>query len=339
MTRSLLSIAASLALVFASASAAAHVRFVTPTPRHPTPNREDNTIKTAPCGVENDSRTTDESRITVYEPGETITVEFNETIDHPGFFRISFDDDGQDAFQAPLARSEVMATPVLPVLLDDIDDHGPGGYSVEVTLPNVECENCTLQLIQVMSGDQSWTKDDIYYTCADIALRSSGSGAGAGGNGGVGGVAGGGAGGAGAAGMSGTAGAPPEGGAGFGGMTAGTGGVSAGMSGGGNAGTGGVAAAGSSSGGAASGGAASGGAGGASSGGSAGMLGAGGTSGGAAGSAGIAGSGAAGTAATDAPVAEEPGCSCRTGSSGHGARSLSLIAAALAVLALRRRRR
>ena len=212
MTRSLLSIAASTALVLASASAAAHVRFITPTPRHPTPQREDNTIKTAPCGVANDSRTTDETRVTVYEPGETITVEFDETIDHPGFYRISFDDDGQDAFVAPLSRSAVMDTPVLPVLLDDIEDHGPGGYSVEVTLPNIECENCTLQLIQVMSSGQSWAADDIYYTCADIALRASGSGSG--GNGGDGGVAGSASAGAGVGGMAGSGAGAPAGGAG-----------------------------------------------------------------------------------------------------------------------------
>jgi MYXO-CTERM domain-containing protein len=335
MTRSLLSIAASTALVLVSAHAAAHVRLVTPTPRHPTPDREDDTIKTAPCGVANDERTTDETRITVYEPGETITVEFNETIDHPGFYRVSFDDDGQDAFDAPMSRSEVMATPALPVLLDDIEDHGPGGYSVEVTLPNVECENCTLQVIQVMSSGQSWGADDIYYTCADIAIRASSTGSG--GMGGMGGVAGAASGGAGMSGMSGSgAGAPPAGAGGSGGMNAGAGGVSAGMSGGGNAATGGVASGGGGAGGAAQGGSA-----GSvmSSGGAAGALGGGGTGGAAAGAAGSATSGTSGTGATDAPAAEEAGCGCRTAPRRHGAHSLSLLASALGLLALRRRRR
>lgn len=332
MTRSLFSIAVSAALVLVSTGAAAHVRFVTPPPRHPTPDREDNTIKTAPCGVENDERTNDETRITEYEPGETITIEFAETIDHPGFFRVSFDDDGQDAFDAPLSRSDVLPNPMLPVLLDDIEDHGIGGYSVRVTLPDIECDNCTLQLIQVMSSAQTWTADEIYYTCADIVLRSSGAG-GSSGTGGMGGVAGSASAGAGAGGMAG-AGAPPMGGAGSGG--AGSGGVSAGSSGtSGGAGS----SAGMTSGGAPSGGAgSSAGAGASGSSAMAGTTGAGGGGGvNAAGSAGAnAGGATGGSPAAADPASEEAGCGCRTAPAGGGARSLSLVLAALAFLGRRR---
>jgi hypothetical protein len=337
MTRSRFSIAACLALSFTTTGALAHVRFISPTPRHPTPAQgEDNTIKTAPCGVANDERTTDESRITVFEPGETITIEFAETIDHPGFYRVSFDDDGQDAFDTPLSRSEVQETPTLPVLLDDIDDQNGGGYSVDVTLPNIECENCTLQLIQVMSSEQSWNANDVYYTCADIALRGTGGSAG---NGGVGGMAGGaGIGGAGAGGMQ--AGAPPVAGAGSGGASAGAGGVSAGS--GGMSGTGGSA----PMGGASSGGMSAGGSTGTAGGGAAGTTGTAGTAGStAAGGAPTAGAGGApGTAGaagtrTDTPAEEEPGCGISTAPITGGARSLSLLAAALLLLGRRRTRR
>jgi MYXO-CTERM domain-containing protein len=342
MTRSRFSIAAScLALLCTSSGALAHVRFVSPTPRHPTPSQgEDENIKTAPCGVANDERTTDESRVTVFEPGETITVTFAETIDHPGFYRISFDDDGQDAFDAPLSRSEVQANPTLPVLLDDIDDQNGGGYMVDVTLPNVECENCTLQLIQVMSSGQSWAADDIYYTCADIALRATGGSAG---NGGVGGMAGGaGIGGAGVGGMQ--AGAPPVAGAGSGGVSAGAGGVSAGTGGmsgiGGSVPMGGMSAGGMSAGGSA----------GTAGGGAAGTLGAGGAGAGAGGitAAGGAPSAGAGAAPGTAGVAgtqvaatpeEEAGCGCSTAPTSGGARALSLLAAALLLLSRRRTRR
>src|SRR5687767_10244805 len=93
------------ALGFASAMlapsvASAHVRLEYPTPRYAPMGNDDMNIKTGPCGRENDSRTTDMNRITVLEAGATIEIQFSETIDHPGFYRISFDEDGQDAFVA-----------------------------------------------------------------------------------------------------------------------------------------------------------------------------------------------------------------------------------------------
>src|SRR5687767_5344915 len=47
-----------------------------------------------------------------------------------------------------------------------------------ITLPNMTCENCTLQLIQLMTDKPPYTvdatSDDIYFQCADIALRGPG---------------------------------------------------------------------------------------------------------------------------------------------------------------------
>lgn len=44
--------------------------------------------------------------------------------------------------------------------------------TIEVSLPDVECEHCTLQVIQVMYDKKpiSVGGNDIYYHCADIAL-------------------------------------------------------------------------------------------------------------------------------------------------------------------------
>ena len=249
--------------------ASAHVRLVYPTPRYPTPAmmNSSNDIKTGPCGRANDSRTTDMSRVTVLEPGATITVQFNETIDHPGFYRISFDDDGQDAFVAPSMRSQVQTGPTftLPVLRDNIADHAAGAYTAMVTLPNVECERCTLQLIQVMvqASVMSWDPSpdqDIYYTCADIALRRGG---GSGGMGGMGPTAGaGGAGPGGGAGGSATGGIGGSGLGGSGGSGA-TGGTATGGTATGGTATGGTATGGTATGGTATGGTATGGVGGA----------------------------------------------------------------------------
>jgi hypothetical protein len=122
---------------------------------------------------------------TVLEPGATIMVTWDETIQHPGHYRIAFDVDGED-FPVPAAYDDVAAT--LPfdagngvtILADDIMDKsgpifGATPYEAMVTLPDVECETCTLQLIQMMTEKVPYGDgNDIYFECADIALRRTG---------------------------------------------------------------------------------------------------------------------------------------------------------------------
>ncbi|MBA3405988.1 MAG: hypothetical protein H0U13_15120, partial [Gemmatimonadaceae bacterium] len=43
------------------------------------------------CGVDGQVRT---NRVTTFRPGETITVTWLETIDHPGWYRIAFQPNG-----------------------------------------------------------------------------------------------------------------------------------------------------------------------------------------------------------------------------------------------------
>jgi MYXO-CTERM domain-containing protein len=142
------------------APALAHIGLDQPTARYADQ-------KSGPCGAVNDART---GNVTVFEPGETITVEWRETINHPSHYRISFDVDGHDDFVDPPQMYDFYSNDT--VLLDDIPD-AAGGISVQVTLPNVQCENCTLQVIQVMYDKPPYTipGNDLYYQCADLALR------------------------------------------------------------------------------------------------------------------------------------------------------------------------
>ncbi len=204
------------ALLVSAADANAHVRLIYPTSRHPVPDTEDSSnVKDFPCGQAGDSRTTDPNRITVFEPGETITVHFRETVEHLGHFRIALDLDGQDDFEDPASVNDIELDPVLPVLVDGIEDAvGPADYEQIITLPDVECENCTLQLMQIMSERPA---APFYYQCADIAIRA-GASSGMGGEGP----------GAGTGGTLGTGGAFGTGGAiGTGGAATGTGGLTA----------------------------------------------------------------------------------------------------------------
>src|SRR5690606_36725286 len=119
--------------------------------------------KTGPCGRAGVGRG---DVVTVFEPGQTITVVWKETIDHPSHYRISFDDDGEDDFVDPAGFNDFYTAP--SVLLDDIDDSSCGNaMRATITLPDIECESCTLQVVQVMYDKKPYGDgNDLYYQCA-----------------------------------------------------------------------------------------------------------------------------------------------------------------------------
>lgn len=66
------------------ALSAAHLSLMAPISRY-----GGGVLKVGPCGAPDGPRNVNE-----LEPGTTIEVEWNEYIDHPGHFRIAFDEDG-----------------------------------------------------------------------------------------------------------------------------------------------------------------------------------------------------------------------------------------------------
>jgi hypothetical protein len=150
--------------IFGARPAAAHIQLVYPPQR-----TEDQKI--GPCGNGGGARS---GEVTVLRSGQTLVVEWDETVEHPGHFRISFDDDGDDDFAAPASFTDSYTNE--RVLVDLIADRATSGgdrhYRQEVTLPDVECEACTLQVIQVMTDKgPKYGDNDLYFQCADVALR------------------------------------------------------------------------------------------------------------------------------------------------------------------------
>jgi uncharacterized protein (TIGR03382 family) len=149
---------AAAVLIFASSPAAAHIAMTSPAPRG-------EAQKAGPCGAAGSTRGTN---VTTYAPGQTITVEWDETVGHPGHYRIAFDDDGNDVFQNPNNPNDNFpSTLVEPIA----DVGGTTHYTQTVTLPNITCDNCTLQLIQVMTTAVPY--NSFYYQCADIILAGA----------------------------------------------------------------------------------------------------------------------------------------------------------------------
>jgi hypothetical protein len=140
-------------VLLATTTASAHVLLDEPTRRY-------DDMKGPPCGRggDLDGRT---EHFTRFQPGETITVRWTETIDHVGSFRIAFDEDGADAadFDARVLHAEA-----------DPDNANGQQYAADVQLPDVECTNCTLQLQQVMTTSPNPSVGQIYHQCADLVL-------------------------------------------------------------------------------------------------------------------------------------------------------------------------
>jgi uncharacterized protein (TIGR03382 family) len=161
----------------------------------------DTELKGGPCGLAGGKRGT---HVYTYEPGETITVSLKEYISHPSYFRIAFDNDGDDDFKDPASispidparkcpdgpgdhcgASDFYNSPAVLPQMDNLDPHlaTPGAgtkFTWKVKLPEVECSNCTLQIIQVMQDDASHGPydptpgvgvADLYYQCIDLVLK------------------------------------------------------------------------------------------------------------------------------------------------------------------------
>jgi Lytic polysaccharide mono-oxygenase, cellulose-degrading len=161
-------------------SAFAHESLEEPIARYETDGFSAN--KSCPCGQgTNDQYCSDPTqlsdpfrsvdRITTYDAGQTITVKLHEVVGHSGRWRIAFDPDGAD-----------LADFNANILLDEPDPPGADGnvgqgdlWEFTVTLPDVPCDNCTLQVLQVMNGDTvnpvpDPTGESSYHQCADLVL-------------------------------------------------------------------------------------------------------------------------------------------------------------------------
>lgn len=125
--------------------------------------------------------------VTTFRAGETVSVEFDETIYHPGYFRISiankFAADATTAdFPDPALTdlenchfdwSKVQTVPHGNVLADGLfKAQGEIGDNrklrQEVNLPDQPCDECTLQIVQVMEGHPA--ASCFYFHCTDIKI-------------------------------------------------------------------------------------------------------------------------------------------------------------------------
>ncbi|MFO0727842.1 MAG: SCE4755 family polysaccharide monooxygenase-like protein [Myxococcota bacterium] len=167
----------SLAGALAPQTAEAHFHLIDP-PSWLQENALGNPQKDAPCGGE--GAHTLSNIVTTFRPGQVITVRWQETIYHPGHWRIAIAENRADLPEPQVTTdanqlavsATIVDPPVLPILADNLFPvHGSGSNRMlqfDVTLPNITCAHCTLQVIQFMEGHGP--PNYIYHHCADIAL-------------------------------------------------------------------------------------------------------------------------------------------------------------------------
>jgi MYXO-CTERM domain-containing protein len=159
----------SLALLSVALPAHAHICLEAPASRVGPNCTSAAAQKPGPCGI--NTRST--KYVTECRPGQTLTVILNETINHDSHYRIAFNPNGA-TFEDPTSKDDKDGKHPF-VLLDGIKDESAPQQSMKVTLPDMPCDNCTLQLIQVMydKTGNGFGNDDIYYACADIVLKGT----------------------------------------------------------------------------------------------------------------------------------------------------------------------
>ena len=132
--------------------ASAHTRLTSPTPRS-----DSDGLKTGPCG--NVARTGTPMTVNA---GDTVNVAWLETINHPGFYRIALSLSGDDGFDDNILETDIA----------DVNcTSTPCSYTQDITIPDVTCDDCTLQLIQFMGNQAPYSP---YFSCADLEIIGTG---------------------------------------------------------------------------------------------------------------------------------------------------------------------
>jgi|GEM_PF-1703174 len=141
----------------------AHSRLVQTDVIHPRDTNDAN--KSGPCGVGSQA-----TAPTVILSGSSIDIQWIETINHYGVWYLYLSTDGDTGFDDPNKHRLLKS-------YDDLDDVGisrthPKTYSKNIALPDIECTQCVIQLIQEM---RDRTPASNYYSCADVVLSKTGT--------------------------------------------------------------------------------------------------------------------------------------------------------------------
>ena len=141
--------------------------------------------KAPPCG--DDGSGVASGKVTAYQTGQTITITIDETVYHPGHYRIALGVKGPGDIpvepvvtpgaNTPCGTVPIEKNPVFPILADGVFEHKApfdAPQSITITLPkDVTCDHCTLQILEFMSNHALNNPGGCYYHhCSEISIQS-----------------------------------------------------------------------------------------------------------------------------------------------------------------------
>lgn len=188
MNRSLLKAGMTLALGLGAASGQAHFFLEAPASWIEQDERGD-PQKMAPCGgtvVDGGTRT---GVVTDLEGGTMTRLAINETIYHPGHYRVSLARRINWLPADPVAvmketengprsdYAEIDPEPRAPVLVDGLWQNQvrrTGPIETEIRVPNIDCEGCFLQVVQFMEEHPGFREGGFtYHHCAVVNIKAN----------------------------------------------------------------------------------------------------------------------------------------------------------------------
>ena len=183
------SIAVALATLTIPVAALAHFNLVEPVPSLKQDERGD-PQKLGPCGGTTAFPGEPSGVVTPVKGGQNLHIKINETIFHPGHFRIALartadklpadpETETRDTDKGPYSVSaKIDGAPKPPVIADGLFVHTekpatPNVFETDIKIPNVNCADCTLQVIQWM-GNHGYNKDGgyTYHHCAALKITA-----------------------------------------------------------------------------------------------------------------------------------------------------------------------
>lgn len=143
--------------------------------------------KLGPCGGTSQDAGTPTGAVTELAGGSMLHLRLREAIYHPGHYRVALARSAEqlpadpetvtrEGPRGPLSVSAAIAEAVPPVLADGLFVHterpAPGTFwEADLRVPNVDCENCVVQVIQWMAEHPGVAEGGFsYHHCATVNI-------------------------------------------------------------------------------------------------------------------------------------------------------------------------
>jgi hypothetical protein len=148
--------------------------------------------KAAPCGTSAITAGKPTGKVTALKGGDMLHIKIKETIYHPGFYRVALSvldrkelpadpiPTTKESPRGPISVSgKIESNPQPPVLADGLFLHhekpaADSFYETDIKLPNINCEKCTVQVIQFMEAHGLNKEGEFtYHHCADVKITAN----------------------------------------------------------------------------------------------------------------------------------------------------------------------